>query len=304
LKIDKVIFSTSERFSVYWNLQAQIWKKHLGIEPVCILLGDRSKTNMSEEFGKVIEYPPDKDFPHLIQITWSKFYWPILEPDVTALVGDIDLFPLHPRWFKERIADIPDDTYAHLDADGITQLNGTQYTWSNRVLDAHNMPDLGCPTNMPGHYHCAKGSLFRTGLEQERGSFRAEIDHIVSSRGYRNTRGIRDSDPIEQHDLWCAEELRSTRALRRSIASGKIKYKGLHLRHGIGRLDGDRLDKSTYLFGEARYRYDEEKLAQGGYADLHCVRPFDHVAEDERERRWLATENLLRLAWNDPTLTR
>lgn len=304
MKIDRVIFSTSERFSVYWNLQAQIWKRHLGIEPICLLLGDRSKTDMSEEFGKVIEVPINPNYPHLIQITWSKFYWPILEPDATTLVGDIDLFPLAPGWFKDRLAAIPENNYVHLDADGITQLNGTQYTWANKHLHAGNLVDFGCPTNMPGHYHCAKGSTFRTGLEQERGSFDAEIAHIVESGLYRNTRGLRDSDPIEQHNLWCAEELRSTKAIRRSIIANKIQFTGLHLRHGLDRLDGDRLDKSTYLFGESRYRYDPERLAAGLYADLHCVRPFDHVAEDERERRWSATENLLRTAWNDTTLKR
>jgi hypothetical protein len=55
IKIDKVIFSTSERFSVFWNLNSRIWKTKLGVEPVCLLFGDRSNTNMSEEFGKIIE---------------------------------------------------------------------------------------------------------------------------------------------------------------------------------------------------------------------------------------------------------
>jgi hypothetical protein len=98
--------------------------------------------------------------------------------------------------------------------------------------------------------------------------------------------------------------MRSTKAIRRGIASGKIKYSPFSLRHGIGRIDGDRLDKSTYNFDEARYGFDTARFARGEYADLHCVRPFDHVSEEERERRWLATENLLRLAWNDHTLKR
>jgi hypothetical protein len=55
--------------------------------------------------------------------------------------------------------------YVHLDADGITQLNGTPYTWAGRVLSPASMPDLGCPTNMPGHYHLAKGSTYTVGLE-------------------------------------------------------------------------------------------------------------------------------------------
>lgn len=307
MKIKHVIFSTSERFSVFWNLQAQIWKKHLGIEPICILVSDEDKTpsslGMSREHGQILHMPPLPSYPHLIQITWSKFFVAASVASTTTLIGDIDLFPLSARWFTERIAGVPDDHYAHLDADGITQLNGTQYTWTGRELRADNMPDLGCPTNMPGHYHCARGDIMASGLEM-RDSWIEELNHIVHSGLYRNVRGFRDSDPIEQHFLWCAEEVRSTKALRRGIASRKIQYSPFSLQNGIGRLDGDRLDKSTYNFEEARYRYDEGKLTRGDYADLHCVRPFDHVSEDERERRWIATENLLHLAWNDPTLKR
>jgi hypothetical protein len=54
-------------------------------------------------------------------------------------IGDIDLFPLAPGWFKDRIAHIPENNYVHLDADGITQLNGTQYTWANKQLHAGNL---------------------------------------------------------------------------------------------------------------------------------------------------------------------
>jgi hypothetical protein len=303
LKITHVIFSTSERFSVFWNLQAQIWKKHLGVEPICLLVGDRSKTNMSDEHGTVIEVPINPKYPHLIQITWSKFYFGADDAEATTLIGDIDLFPLAKPWFQDRVAGVHDDAYVHLDADGITQLNGTQYTWTGRTLHTGNMPDLGCPTNMPGHYHLAKGRIAKTALELH-DSWEAELQHIVHSGQYNNTRGLRDSDPIEQHGLWCAEELRSTRALRRSIGSGRVMFHPFNLRNGIGRIDGDRLDKSTYLFEEARYQYDPDRLANGLYADLHAVRPFDHVSEDERERRWASTENLLRLAWDDMTLTR
>jgi hypothetical protein len=284
-------------------LNSKIWKTKLGVEPVCLLFGSRANTNMSEEFGKIIEVPLIEDMPLLIQITWSKFYWPILEPEATWLIGDIDLLPLSTWWFTDRLASIPPDHYAHLDADGITQLNGTRFTWANKRITPDNQTDLGCPTNMPGHYHCAKGRISKIALEQN-GTFDQEIRHIVTSGQFNNERGYRDSDPIDQSRLWCAEELRSTRAIRRSIFGGRIAFTGLHLNHGIGRIDGDRLDKSCYDFAAGRYNHDAHRLETGSYADLHCIRPFDHVNPDERERRWKATETIVQTAWNDPTLTR
>ena len=296
MRIDKVIFSTSETFSVFWHLNSKLYKTKLGIEPVCLLFGNRSNTDMSEEFGKVIEVPIMPNLPLLIQITWSKFYWPIHEPDTTWLIGDIDLLPLGRRWFTPRIADVPDDNYLHLDADGIIQLSGVPGSWTNKDLTPENMMDYGCPNNLPGHYHCAKGKILKIGLEQN-GTFEEEIRHIVTDGQYNNTRGYREDDPIDQHNLWCAEETRSTRAIRRSIISGKIKFTGLSLKTGIDRITGDRLDKTVYLGNEGRYRYDAEKLKNGEYADLHCVRPF-HLCCDEAEcqRRCNATNHVLQVA--------
>jgi len=296
MKIDKVIFSTSERFSVFWNLNAKLFKTKLGIEPVCLFFGDRSKTDMTEKFGKIIEVPVIPDLPLLIQITWSKFYWPIYEPDTTWLIGDMDLYPLQTRWFVEHIVDVPDDHYLHLDADGITQLNGTPYTWANKVLNAGNLIDLGCPTNMPGHYHCAKGSMFKLALDQN-GTFEQELRHIVESKQYHNSRAFREDDPIEQHNLWCAEELRSTKAIRRNLLNGKIKFTGFSLRHGIGKIDGDRLDKTMYDDARGEYTCDLERLKRGEYVDLHCVRPFRHYLDEVTcERRWNATKWALKMA--------
>ena len=296
MKIDKVIFSTSETFSIFWNLNSRLYKTKLGIEPVCLLFGDRNKTNMSEEFGKVIEVPTLPNLPLLIQITWSKFYWPIFEPDTTYLIGDIDLVPLGVRWFTDRIADVPADNYLHLDANGIVQLSQVPCDWTSSNLTPESLPDYGCPTNLPGHYHCAKGKSMKIALEQN-GTFEEELKHIVTSGLYNNTRGYRPEDPISQNNLWCAEEIRSSRAIRRSIFSGKIKFTGLSLEHGISRTTGDRIDKTMYIGCESKYHYDAEKLKSGGYADLHCERPFrPYRSEIECQQMWDATHEVLKIA--------
>jgi hypothetical protein len=49
--------------------------------------------------------------PLLIQITWSKFYWPTLEPDATWLIGDIDLLPLSPIVSRLPSLTFQDDHY-------------------------------------------------------------------------------------------------------------------------------------------------------------------------------------------------
>lgn len=294
MKIDKVIFSTSETFSVFWNLNAKVFKTKLGIDPVCLLFGDRSKTNMSEEYGKVIEVPIMPNWPLLIQITWSKFFWPTLEPDTTWLIGDMDMYPLATDWLTTQIADFADDHYLHLDADGITQLNGTQYGWANKVITPQNQKDLGHDTNLPAQYHCAKGGLMKYALDIE-GGFEESISNIVTSKQYNGTRAFRECDPIEQHNLWCAEELRSTRALRNSIFNKDVKFTGFFLKSGVGRTDGNHVHSSMYNAEKGEYEVDEERIRTGQYKNLHAVRPFPHfLSEENCKIRTRATENLLR----------
>lgn len=290
VKIDKVVFSTSERFSVFWPLQSRVWRTKFNIEPVCLLFGENR--GLSEEFGRVIEMPVDPDLPLLIQITWSKFWWPTTEPESTWLVGDIDLIPLSTHWFTDNIASVPDDHYVHLDADGITQLAQTP-RWCG-AAPSRLPKDIGCPSNLPGHYHCGKGRVLDVGLERSN-SLPDELRHIVHSKLYRNSRGFRPEDPIDQHDLWCAEELRSTRALRRQIAAQRIAFTPFSLRSGVGRIDGDTVEKDRYI--EGRYDCDEERLRNGGYVDLHMVRPFIEAMDaSECARRERANVEILRMA--------
>jgi len=294
MKIDKVVFSTTEPFSVFWNLNSQIYRTKLGIEPVCLLFGKKDGT-LSEQYGKIIELDPDPRFPLLPQLMWSKFYYVTGEPDTTYMVGDIDLMPLQTAWYTENLKNVPDTEYVHLDADAITQHSGSRYTWCGRgELHAGNMPaQASHETNVPGYYHVAKGSTFRA-LRPQPTTFLQEVDHIVNSRLYANTRGWRDSDPIDQANLWCAEEKRSTEMIRDAIIHQRIHFTGFSIPHGIHRSTGNRIDRST-LKDEATnqqvsddYAYDAERLKANDYVDLHCARPFQTYLPQ--------TTNVLRLA--------
>jgi len=269
MRIDKVVFSTTNTFSGHWNYISEAYAS-IGITPECLLFGDRD--GMSERYGRVISMPVIEDIPLLIQLTWSKFRHPITEPETTWLVGDIDLYPLNPAWFTSNISDVPDDHYVHLDADGIQQLAHTA-SW---CTDNPSPVDLGHETNVPGHYHVAKGRIFELALEQHL-PFADECRDIIAKR-YGSTRGFRPEDQIEQHGLWCAEEMRSSKALRRSIQSGKVRFKGFSLKTGVDTIHGDRIDRTTFIQGaepsDGYYKYDESRFS--ALVDLHASRPFEH----------------------------
>jgi hypothetical protein len=218
------------------------------------------------------------------------------------MIGDIDLLPLQYKYFKDNIVNVPDDTYVHFNCDAIPQLAGHGYSWIGATA-SKLLPDWGHATNLAGHYHCAKGRIFKTALEQN-GTREDELRHIVDSKLYNNTRAYRESDPIEQHDLWCAEENRSTKAIRRSIENNKTNFMGFSLKNGIKDYfngnENDTIDKSMYDENTENYLYDHEKLVSQKYVDLHCIRPFSHVGEEARKKRWEANLKILNLAGTLP----
>ena len=171
MKIDKIVFSVSEEFSPFWNLQSYIWKEKLGIEPVCILWGDVKNTNMKDTYGEIIEKKYDYDMIKSFQLTWSKFYHTQTEPETTWITGDIDLFPMQKEWFTSMIEDIPDNTYTHL---------------ASRALSRSDIEDPEeCGGSLTAYYHVAKGKTFNTALGLDECSWEDQIKRVMYDKDQR-----------------------------------------------------------------------------------------------------------------------
>jgi len=108
MKIDKIVFSSTEPYSDYWNLQAEVWS-NMGIEPVLLLWGKKENTKATEKHGRIVEMEYSPDAIKSLQMTLSKFYYTQTEPEATWLTGDIDLYPLQRKWFTETVKDIPEE---------------------------------------------------------------------------------------------------------------------------------------------------------------------------------------------------
>ena len=281
MKIDKVLFSTSVEYSDFWNIISKVYKVKLGIEPVCLLFGKKEETNVSEDYGKVIEMPILSKYNRLLQVTWSKFYFPITEPETTWMIGDIDLIPLQTQWFKDNIKDVPDHYYMHLNTGSCCQGSLRDiHDWWN----VGGSVDGGC--DLAGQYHVAKGSTFKKALEHEK-SFEEELEYIVSSKRYGL--GARGSPDPKWHNpevfYWCAEEHRSTELIRKNIKNKTIKFAGsCYNTHN----NTQRVDRSVYDRANNDYVYNRDRLVKNEFIDVHCMRPYKKFATQ--------TNNLLKLA--------
>jgi hypothetical protein len=285
MKIDNVIFSTSEEYSKFWNIQSKIYKKVLGIEPICILYGKKINTDMSEEYGTIIEREFIENLPKVLQITWSKFDYTKTDPEKTWMIGDIDLIPLNKEYFTSNIDSAPEDSYLHLNFSAISVVRrGVLDGFIKEGPAVLRRIRYGCHdsgADLPAHYHVSKGSNFINLYELNR-SFDEQIRHIVDSGIYGHGAHCQPPWPKPSQDelmnfesfYWLAEENYSSVMLYNALSDNKIKFIGCHYDNRI-----NRIDRSMWSDENNDYVYDINLLKQKHVVDLHCYRPFDKQKE-------------------------
>ena len=284
MKIDKVVFSTSEEYSGFWNIQSKVYKEALGIEPVCLLFGKKENTNMTEEYGTIIEREFIEDLPKVIQITWSKFDFPKTEPDTTWMIGDIDMIPLQRYYFTEHISDAKEDAYLHLNLAGISlPRRGSLDAFITEGSEAHcrERGSYNTGADLAGHYHVSKGSNFIKVFDLDR-PFKEQIEYITSAHRYglgpagqaKKPEGI-DEVMNGGSYYWCAEESYSSERIWNAMTAKEIVFGGYCYHNSL-----NRVDRSTWNNDIKEYQYDPGRLGNGrDIVDIHCERPYEKQEE-------------------------
>jgi hypothetical protein len=281
MKIDKIIFTSSEEYSGYWNLNSKVCKEFLGIEPVCFLFGKKKNTDMNEKYGEVIEKEFVPTLPKLLQITWYKFFHTMSEPETTWMIGDIDQIPLQRKLFIDDIQNIPDNHYVHLNYAYIPQMSNGKPddAWMIMGGNIRNGADLA------GHHHVAKGKVFEKCL-QFRSSVEEDIEYIVKENKYGlgiTEPGWNKDDPEKLY--WCAEENYSSEILFNTIIEERLNpFTGLYYNLSKDTIDRWRMVNNNYL-------YNLEKLKTHSYVNIHCAR--DYKAQEESLINILKIANII-----------
>jgi len=283
MKIDKVIFVSSEEYSPFWNIQSRIWKTKFGIDPVLLLWGKVSNTDVTDKYGEVVEMSYSDSAIKSLQMTWSKFIHMAKEPETTWMTGDIDLFPLQTKYFVDDIANIPDDYYSHI---GYSLM--APYEEQDRWIKKGGFctGNEGC--DLVAYYHIAKGKTFDKVYDLANLSLVDQVNRIMNTEKYGWARAHNLSHeevrqkighvPLAKEELpyWCSDENYSSDLLFKAIQDGKVKFEGrtYELYWFATRIDRPHWDRNM-----RGYRCDLNKLTSGGYIDLHAhpppVVPFD-----------------------------
>ena len=285
MKIDKIVFSSSEKYSPFWNYQSKVWNK-LGVTPVLLLWGEVKNTNVDDSYGEVIEMKYSENTIKSLQMTWSKFYHTSTEPDKTWLIGDIDLFPLQKDYFKNSIENISDSSYLHLACRHQTRNNP-------QAFFDQSGGELTGGQNLPAYYHLAKGKIFDSVYKFSSSSFLDYVDKIVSQKMYgRNIsqeymsmtpKQIANSmnflgNKHSTEPFWCADESYSSTILWNNIISKQVNFVGTTFPvvnnnnpYLWNRIDRCNWDGSDYSF------VDLKRLRNNQYIDFHSVGPSESM---------------------------
>lgn len=262
MKIQKVLFSSSDEYLDFWEPISKIFYEKLGIESVLVYFGDLPAT---EKYGKVIRIKP-LSYPRRIQLLWSRIWWAKTEPDTTWLLGDIDLFPLQRTRFIDDIADISEDYHVHL---GYNKISDPHDLWMEK-----GPKDGGA--DLVSHYHVAKGHVFDKNLDLH-DTFEESCKFIYESKQYGLGFFCESFKNDEMMYHCCCEHL-STEKIRNKLKTKSIAFEGLWY------------DFSQCLSRGCKMYYDEHLLRNNYYIDFHSLRPYTPNKE--------SINKILDIAWN------
>lgn len=270
MKIDKIVFCSSEEFSPFWNLQSFVWKEILNIEPVCILWGKVKNTNMSNKYGTIIEKSYNNELVKSFQLTWSKFYHTKTEPETTWLIGDMDLLPLQKELFTSVIDHLDENVYTHLASNVIT---------NQKFEHAGGW--------LPAYYHAAKGKTFDKALSLSEHSFDEQIKLVTSDErffyskqaamrmfGHQSGNKVRVDE--NEYPFWLADERYSSYKIFDNHKRGVINFQTA-IEYQICHHSSPaqtRIDRANFRNG-LYTNYNEFMLSINKLIDIHCYRPFE-----------------------------
>lgn len=295
MHIQKAIFSVSSQkiYNSYWNIASKLYREGLGIEPICLLFGKKSDTDMTEEYGKIIEMELDPTLPWVPQMTMSKFFYPTTEPETTWIIGDIDLLPLSKAHFTTEIAGVPDNEYVHLNASGISCPRVGHCDGFLKGSERHGQMGGFIGSDLPAHYHVAKGQQFKDIFFRDR-NFIETVRYIVESDLYGM--GITCKFPKENKEMgheqqfwyyWLAEENYTSENLYNALKAKAVKYNAFHYDNENSRVWRWKPEANDYI-------YDHEKLHYKCMVDIHCSKAAPYESQSEAINRIVDISGILK----------
>lgn len=241
--LTKVILSSDDNpyYLDFWPLVKLAWEKVMGITPTLILITDKDEYKSTEDIiiRKPIPGVPNGNLAKVARFIYASYF----REDV-VLVNDIDLIPLAPWYWQERLSQRKPGELLIVTSDRHYQ---------GKELGKFPIGDL-----------TAEGSIFQQIMNPLNFSFEGLVEwwkgfHIFDDK--EDIKGPNFSD----ESLW--------RAMLFLWKPSSIK---------IRRVEGLLYPFSDRVIDRANWSFDLEKLYQGYYYSAHMLRPYSEYEEQIR----------------------
>ena len=252
MKIQKVIFSCdlNPHYVGFWNSISKHFDEFLGMESQLICIGDPKASGFSDSHGEIKVVKKLENYAPILQALWAKFYYTREEPNTSWMIGDLDLYPLQKKWFKDNIKKYDENSYLHLNNDAYGK------PWDQ---------DTDISQGIAGYYHVAKGSTFQRAYNF-RDTFEEDVKFIAEAKKYgiQFHQNVGHTFAFEANpSTWgwyCAEE-HYTKDL---LLQNKIKVENVST-----------IDSSSRICRSKNCEYDPGRVARHEYVDMHSLRPYE-----------------------------
>jgi len=268
MKIKKIIFaSDNSYFLEFWPIQAKLCRELFGWEPVLFKISDEDSEFYNDGNGLVKNIKSVQGIHTAIQACTVRMFGTKYFPEDVCVCGDLDMLMINKNYFIEQLKHYPDDSFVIMSSDAYDFSRPE----SNELFVKEPLP---FKQEMYGYvYNVAKGKTFTKILNSDCSFDEFMNRHSNHKDGYKIMWLIDEfyfSDCVNnnQHDVEIIKlkrghytEFLTPRRIERHNFPVELKW------------DGEIENQKKYGV------YDIEKLKQGFYIDVNCVRPYSDYKE-------------------------
>lgn len=249
MKIQRALLACDDKrgYRNLWPTAAKFWRR-LGIEPTLIYVDNGRARPPSSRHGDVHVIPALADIPTASQASMARYWACALYPDEVVTPSDIDLMPLSRSYFIDRLADIDDQRYVHVDI-----REGLQPRASERTF-------------FTACYHIARGDVMREMLRipEDWPTLMREADALWFEKlGGRKPSIYSGYERFQTDELFLAQRLNEH--------ADRSRFHFLHDYELPKRKNSTDASIGIHIHRH-HWHYNTALLREGYYADAHCLR--------------------------------
>jgi hypothetical protein len=280
MEIKKIIFASDDSYFLeFWPVQARLVKKLFGWEPVLFKIDDEDSDFFDDGNGLVKKVKKIEGIHTAIQACAVRMFGTKYFPDEVCVFGDLDMLMINKNYFVDQLKHYSEDSLVIMSSDAYDLTRPE----SQKLFENEPLP---FKQEMYGYiYNVGKGKTFTKVMNLDCSFDEFMNKHRTHKEGYKI--------------MWLIDEFYFADCVNHNNHGVEIvKLKRGHYSEFLTprRIDRHNFPVKLIWDGEIKNQkkygfYDVEKLKNGYYIDVNCVRPYRDYKD--------AIDNLIEIILNE-----